>query len=79
MLFHRGSFGNLSDKEQYYHLEPLNPVDNSVSFLAASGIAYMVCAVSDTSILISVIQLEQPLAFYLSREYQHMEGTCGRF
>lgn len=33
--FSSGSFGNLHDKEQYYHVEPLNPNDNSVCLVAA--------------------------------------------
>ena len=28
--FYRGSFGDLSDKNHYYHLEPLNHLDASV-------------------------------------------------
>ncbi len=31
LLTHRGSFGDRANKEQFYHVEPLDNLDNSVS------------------------------------------------
>ncbi len=33
LLTHRGSFGDRANKEQFYHVEPLDNMDNSVSFI----------------------------------------------
>ncbi len=35
-LVYRGSFGDRGNKEKFYHIEPLNYDDHSVSFLVAS-------------------------------------------
>lgn len=90
---HRGSFGDISNKKQYFHIEPIERHPDSVTMITYNRphTLYVLYSLSllpppfflppspPSPPLFSLsLQLEVPHALYLATEYNTTRGSCGK-